>query len=296
MANEKYYDPCVHEHLGNFLRGLRDTKYINLMPYYNCFSAKTIRGSLVEKDEGIKYVPQIDTKTKLFAVPIRFNKEYTIALDSFGPIWLLPILYNKSGELKDSELNPYLDVKATTYSKLEYKNPVIYSVSTQGLDNEEDLGHMEKYLYLLIQFPSTVKSSVTILEGNYIDSGISEKYYDLSSMTPIQENEVFLYNLSLLALNDKNTYAFSERLIEALLLHVINSEEDFWQNIRRVQDMAGMTRIKGYIPNVWTTEMRSAFFKAYLNPNYKDGTFKFDVDGFVDHRVEKMLLKGALKV
>ena len=57
MANEKYYDPCVHEHLGNFLRGLRDTKYINLMPYYNCFSAKTIRGSLVEKDEGIKYVP-----------------------------------------------------------------------------------------------------------------------------------------------------------------------------------------------------------------------------------------------
>ena len=179
---------------------------------------------------------------------------------------------------------------------MEYKNPVIYSVSTQGLDNEEDLGHMEKYLYLLIQFPSTVKSSVTILEGNYIDSNISDKYYDLSSMTPIQENEVFLYNLSLLALNDKNTYAFSERLIEALLLHVINSEEDFWQNIRRVQDMAEMTRIKGYIPNVWTTEMRSAFFKAYLNPNYKDGTFKFDVDGFVDHRVEKMLLKGALKV
>lgn len=37
-----YYDPETHYHLGEYLRYLRNTKNLDLLPYYNCYSGKSI--------------------------------------------------------------------------------------------------------------------------------------------------------------------------------------------------------------------------------------------------------------
>ena len=105
-------------------------------------------------------------------------------------------------------------------------------------------------------------------------------------------NELFIGNLSLLQLNDGNTYPFSDRLIEYLLWNVITSVDDIGQNIERVQYYANAFDINSeFIPGVWSNYLR---YIIYLNYNRDKKSKHLDINGFVDKDVEKFLLRGGL--
>lgn len=316
FSNESYYDPETHEHLGKFLRCLRDTKYIDLMPFYNCFNYKSFKGSLVEEEwDPDEETENSDTKTKivwtgkssaqykLFVVPISLNKTYTIYMDAGNNVSLLPVLFTEHRELKDDSNNTFLNEShykdpenqgsvGKYFAYVNFTNPITYKLDSSLFDNESTLATLEKYLYLCIQVPKSCNSSIVILEGDYKEVQ-SEKIFDASFMNDqVLMNKLLLKNLSLTLANNKTVYAFSDKLVEFLLLAVVNSQDDIIKNTTRLQNMAEMTRLNGYIPNVWTVEMRRKFFETYLKEAYVDGSLKTDVTGFGDSKIEKMLLQG----
>lgn len=63
---------------------IRDVKGIDLMHLYNCFNYNMVSNLSFEKIGKHQY--QIESKTnkdyKVIAIPIKFNKTYTIAIDS----------------------------------------------------------------------------------------------------------------------------------------------------------------------------------------------------------------------
>jgi hypothetical protein len=98
--------------------------------------------------------------------------------------------------------------------------------------------------------PSTNNSSIVVLEGDYTSY---ENYTQIStegniSLLPngelalpedgvgkITEHKSFNPKLSLLEFNSQTTFAFSDRLIEYLLLNVIYPGDALYENIERIQ-------------------------------------------------------------
>ena len=78
------YDTKTHEYLGNYLRFIRDYYNIDLMPLYNCYSNRVLDSLYKEyslEDSGDSVF--INTgKYNYYLIPVKFNKDYTIALDS----------------------------------------------------------------------------------------------------------------------------------------------------------------------------------------------------------------------
>ena len=86
------YDSYTHEYLGEYLRFLRDYYNVNLMSLYNCFSDRAatninLKFSISkridsENSEIINCEFADDDLYKLYVVPVKLFKNYTIAIDS----------------------------------------------------------------------------------------------------------------------------------------------------------------------------------------------------------------------
>jgi hypothetical protein len=97
-----------------------------------------------------------------------------------------------------------------------------------------------KNLRLLIKLPSVVKSTITILEGNYLNSS---QVCQNSYVGEVKLNEEFgskldiqPQKLSLLRINDKVSYPFADRLVEYLIRNAITPDEKLQYNIGRLQE------------------------------------------------------------
>ena len=190
-----YYDPETHKHLGNYLRYLRDCYDLNLMPYYNCYSEKTIAGITLHLPdaEGKTFTFDKNTsndKYKLFVVPIKFNCTYTIAIQSDTPVIMRPVIWN-NGLVKDANKTSetYLSDLEHLQNSFEiignsaFNKPLTYSVELPkdvNIDNNyssfKQLLENESNLYLLIQVDSYNTSSLVVLEGDYTDAGVITCY------------------------------------------------------------------------------------------------------------------------
>ena len=62
----------------------------------------------------------------------------------------------------------------------------------------------------------------------------------LDTLTDNEKNALMISELSLARFNDQITYAFSDRLIEYLLLNAITGEDEFSEDIIRVQQWPGL--------------------------------------------------------
>jgi hypothetical protein len=184
------YDSYTHEYLGDYLRFQRDFANINLMPLYNCFSNRACPNLDLSFQVGtpgntynVKFKTDQSFETalyKYYMVPVKFFKNYTIAIDSESSVEVCCCIYN---EYLDSDLN-FSELPKLTYQcfgDLQFKTPVLYSklqnlngLLVDSINAENDLCQQEDNLKLILKIPANNKSSIVILEGDYT------KYNDMA--------------------------------------------------------------------------------------------------------------------
>lgn len=308
-STDTNYDSAAHHRLGEYLRYVSHTSGINLMPFYNCFGYNQIHSS-INVDYGTedygKYVAEDNPDFKIFAIPIKFNKQYTIAIDSFTPIYLKAVITDDIGltqnPLKEtpedrviSDLSDYLSErfpgsevkhKVLKYARTLFRQPFLYSISNktaEGLSQEQEtvLQQHEKDLYLILQISRSNNSSIVVLEGDYREY----RFYPFNAPTAFFLH-TGLSELKLLEKNDKYCYAFSDKLVEYLASAVISPADSISENIAKA-NRAVLGNVK--LPYEYSEELKKEVFKKVLENRYSD---KFDIDGYVDVNAEKVISRG----
>ena len=243
-----YYDSDTHYQLGQYLRMLKARDGLNLLPFYNCFNYRMLEDVSLTNPE-IPYVldgrevnhhfkPYKNLLYKEIAIPVKFGKTYTVAIDSSTPLEYGVLIYGETGLVKQNyAINRYYSEFLTnTYgikNSVEFTKPFTihipsilelqaYYGANQITDIETSLYNQQKNLYLVLQVAINNESSITVLEGDYTDSWTN----------PSAE----FRNLKLLQLNSKNSYAFTSRLIEYLLQNVICKTDEISNNLKYFLD------------------------------------------------------------
>ena len=145
----------------------------------------------------------------------------------------------------------------------------------------------EQNLYLLIQISATADTTLTVLEGNYIATDKTQYIYDfweLKEESTEYHDKIFLSKLNLLKINDKNSYAFSDRLIEYLTLNVINPLDTIDKNTVLAQQVANLAYSQYVSPGVWSYILRKRIYDRSIASNNVE---HYDLNGYVDKTVEK---------
>jgi hypothetical protein len=171
------YDSYTHEYLGDYLRFHRDFANINLMPLYNCFSNRACSHLDLSFPVSSTYTAVFKTDQsfettlyKYYMVPVKFFKNYTIAIDSGSDVEICCCIYD---EYQDTD-EDFTSIPKLTYqcfSDLQFRTPVLYS-KLQNLNNllantNSDLCQREDSLKLILKLPVNNNSSIVILEGDY---------------------------------------------------------------------------------------------------------------------------------
>lgn len=332
----RYYDSETHKHLGNYLRYLRDKENLNLMMYYNCYNYYMIdEVSLVKNGERglVSWEPSTLKGYKLAAVPIKFDKQYTIAIDCPTEVLMRSIIYGPSGMIKESfssdiYYSDNLDGTGRIYAQMQYKNPITYFIHTDDLKTYQ----REKYLYLIIQLPENCNSAITVLEGNYTYNSSAVKYQIAANSRaiwnagfepdipgapghkPTLKVTKLIGEYSLLSINPQESYAFSDRLIEYLLHNVVNHKEELTRNIDKLQKILYQTNenYRNYLVSettsygMWDEHIPEAIIDTIqtYNDNLNNkgkrtvpGVYLRDMDGNLNKDVEEFFLRlGGYKL
>lgn len=239
------YDSYTHEYLGNYLRFLRDYYSLDLMPLYNCFSNK-ICSNLNIKELDFN---SADSDYKIFILPIKLNTDYTVAVDCTGKIEFCCGLY-------DQYLFSYLTSTHQVYTNTFFNQPILYKISSLTLSEAEESklqNNMEDNLKLFIKIPINNKSSITILEGNYLNyTKENRTVINLEGLYKNSTIDLPLYSaLSLLKINNGESYPFADTLISYLVDNVVTSQETISDNIKRIQKIMQINHQKYKYEGIW---------------------------------------------
>lgn len=295
MSTRGFYDADTHKKLGDYLRFLRSTYDLDLMSLYNCFCNLYVDNIDLSSN---RLEERKNTKYKVTLVPAKFNRTYTIAMNSDSPIYIKPVLYD--GKLiRDSNGKFVYDNKYTSIKKLGYTTfTQPFNLSIGNTDPEAQA--LEKRLFLAIQIPVTISTPIVVLEGEFKNHN-SVQVYDNKIFTSTIEpyvNKVLTSKASLLNLPPTSVQldtspTFSDRLIEYLVRHTIDCREPLSENIIRVTDAFGHK--VGY-EGSWSTELRGKIFSAYMElQNIKQEFYFEDILGYIDKDIEDALNKEVLK-
>lgn len=293
------YDTYTHVYLGEFLRFIRDYLNLDLMSLYNCFTNKTANNININKNNII--FNSNSTDCVIFEVPIKYDKQYTIAIDCSTKIELLPcILTDNSLKIKEEDI--YVNNYQTISNSL-FKKPFIYSSP-----KKQDLGKVnwyekERNLKLLLKIPSNCNSSIVILEGDYRLNAniiISTPYKEKITKVIFDNNK----NISkltlptksqLLYLNTKTVNLLADKLVAYLLQNVITHIDAVTDNIKYVQhkliEMEYLDKNKNMYFGVWDDNIRKAIYQLAKNTSIKNTKLidnSFDLLFYVDKDIEKI--------
>ena len=294
-----YYDPDTHIQLGEYLRYLKHQRGLNLMPFYNCYTDVAISGITLTTEQGKNgYKLETSSQYKLMAIPVKYGKTYTIALDSDAPVLMRTIEYNlNSGIVKPSHLSSstytdQLQNDLTVKPFSTFKKPFTITIPIpRMINNMPNIGLLsqERNLYFVIQVPATNDSSLTVLEGDFSESWtnapINFEKFDTETDTA---NTRFL-NLSLLHFNCKKSYAFSDRLIEYLLHNNINPLEDIDENIAYVQSLLNKKHLDAGTSGIWSSKIPNKLTE--IGKSVIKNEFMRDLDGNLNVDLERVLLR-----
>lgn len=243
--------------------------------------------SLVQQNiAGITYLNELQT----WCADVNSDEQVTAA----DVMILRNFLDDKFNVLSSSNMQDYLgnwiydyDKKAWTYIISDITN----------IDNISEFVHKNLISYEIINnnsvklyftFPPTATNQYLIIRyKNKIDNSSKTTFNWRHSLTSSEKDNLFISNLSLLRINDRNIYAFSDKLIIYLLHHVIDSREEIYNNIRRVQDIVDIYKYYDSTPDVWDDFLRKVLFDSYTKYN----KFNLDTLGYVDNDVENFLSK-----
>jgi hypothetical protein len=315
-SNKRYYDETTHMHLGDYLRYLSNTKDVDLMRYYNCYTqqytdeVRLVRGGVM-RDGRHYYLNPSDSdmsSSKVAMIPVKFNKKYTVAIDCSEPVQVMGIILGKSGLVNDvrsgnplySPFSDKIDSSYVEWDTIDFLHPKLYEISSSTVNvdahnHPETLFNQQRNLYMLIQLPRKSESSIVVLEGDY------------TSCT----NQP-----SLLRFNCRTSFAFSDSLIGHLLLNTIYNGDEIVSNVARVQSylMKINDKFRAYMTpgiglrktlnggkevtlygklGVWDSETEDAIDVMLSDMSYKHDTHDTDVTG--SKRVEELLwMMGAI--
>ena len=247
-----------------------------------------------------------NTKYKMALIPIKLNQTYTIALDVDAEVLIKPafikndrFVYTYLEDKNRVSLTDLLNQPVTVLTNSHFNQPFTYKLSIDETNQYADLlEENENNLYLVLQLPVLSTSSIVVLEGDYTINGLCTHNYCSPTNT---EEAVELYNrvlrskLSLLKLNDHNTYAFSDRLLEYLTGQAITPLDTINYNFIRAN--AGFYDVSpnaidingkyGSINRVWTDELRRYYYNFLMTSAKIE---HYDLLGYVDKEAEKYLL------
>jgi len=309
------YDAYTHEYLGDYLRFQRDYNNLDLMPLYNCFSNMVCTNldftvDVSEKVSGV--FNSTDQNYKIYMVPVKLFKNYTIAIECRSYIEIFCGLYDNSlSDLvtkgKKFEILP--KVTYTFFNSTQFNRPVLYdklaNIRTLLNNDDEklsDIGQHEQNLRLFIKIPASVKSSITILEGDFTNytGGVFNKtgegwsrrsnYFAYNS-EHIDDYDKFtpLTTLQLLKINTGESYPFADKLqgyLTDMAITHLDANED---NIKRAKTI--MAQVSPIISdnNLWDDKMLFSVYD-YMNTNTKANTAdnNTDVLGYIDNVIERL--------
>ena len=307
------YDSYTHEYLGDFLRFQRDYNNLDLMPLYNCFS-NNICSNIYIKGNVFEF-NYTDNNYKIYMVPVKLFKHYTIAIDCDTEVEMCCGLYGKYKN-NNSNFAPIPNLTYKRYQGLTFDNPILYTeldVLNDFVLNKNslvDVAQNESDLKLFIKIPAKNNSSIVILEGDYLDWNDTmyqpplvttdsnwkktvnhvvtnyENFDEDSNFTPITP-------LQLLRLNTGVSYPFADRLVEYLCGNTINQLDGISDNIERVQAVLGINQEhKQYnfnLPGIWSNKIRLILYDYMNNGEHKKlltYDLNHDILGYVDKTIE----------
>ena len=296
------YDSYTHEYLGDYLRFQRDFNNINLMSLYNCFSNRACPNLKLDFNTGT-YDVSFNTDQsfnttlyKYYMVPVKFFKDYTIAIESEADVEVCCCIY---GAYQNTEAQ-FKDIPSLTYQCIsagQFSRPVLYSKiknlnSLLTKDSAIELAQFEDDLKLILKIPATTSSSIVILEGNYINFTRTNKtIINLESEEAIEWlSDKLSTPLQLLRLNTGESYPFADRLVEYLLGNAITLNEEIEDNIIRLKTVADSRCPEEFIDysnGVWEPKLQALIYN-YINRQANTHDINHDILGFVDKDVEKL--------
>lgn len=340
-SSTSYYDSKTHYYLGQYLRMQRDMYNLDLMAYYNCWCGEYSDKIRIKFDYASKqYLVVDDNNTddglKTLLVPIKYNQKYSLYINSNYNIMLAPVIIINN---TITTLNKPIQIQSSNFF-----NPILYDGVNKSTYSESTLtNELEKYLYLIIQVSNEVSSHVVILEGNYLNnklislgkfggntSGVTNILTKLYYSFYKDNEQIDIYSYpklidqycitspSLIHMASNISYAFDDRLVEYLLLNVIDNTESVDKNIDRIQRylmstdsliknkittyiIKNNTDIKSttdnfrldtnnyskYMKGVWDNQLRM-FIYDLITQHWK-APKTIDISGYVDKDVETII-------
>ncbi len=301
-----------------------------------------------KKQELMKFfVEEASADYRVVAVPVLFDTTYTVALSCDSDIMMSGVIYDNGmipvNKLStDQEINTDRRNMKSTYSEYlyhsiaikrntQFTSPFTFSIPLANVVFSSDaklsetvkreLYQRQKYLYMIIQLPKNVETSIIVLEGDYTNKTIFNKFDDEGEVISNDFSEVDqsvtqrlrasdVAPLSLLCYNTGVSYAFSDRLIEYLLLNVIYPQETLSTNIANIQQ--SLTRVttadgsrylrhlplcsdykvslenKSAIKGAWDDGIQECILRI-LDKHRDKLEYQYDHDGFVNKDVERLL-------
>lgn len=186
------YDSYTHEYLGNYLRFLRDYDGLDLMSLYNCFSNRlcsTTTGLNIKLKDQSHYgqFDALDPNYKIYLIPVKLFKNYTIAIDSAMPVEICCGIYNNKLNVLRDEEKQLLTLTYCRKSNTRFNQPFLYTALTDlapkklsAFPLSEDINQhsaarkfiakiasRESNMVMLLKVHKDVTSSIIILEGDY---------------------------------------------------------------------------------------------------------------------------------
>lgn len=305
--NNLIYDSYTHNYLGEYLRFLRDYRKINLMPLYNCFSNELINNTDTEIDK-VLHLNSMIPDYKLYAIPVKLNRKYTIAIDSNLPIEMACAFRQGDSIISSSNININTNFYNKTYdlvSSMQFNHPYVFTkladYTIDTADSKEcNLVLNEKNLVLLIKIPANNTSSIVILEGDYtnnlnmrfnFEDPVSLNNYTKSNGIPV------CTKLQLLQYNSQVNHPFADKLVGYLLGNTVSNLDTIQDNFVRVYEGIKQANVGTWINNSkavdvshWNPIYNLYFIEQNNNPDNKNRTgLELDVLGYLDKDTERYI-------
>jgi hypothetical protein len=307
-----------------------NNKICNNIYYKYSYTKKIVNKSFdiskVESKDNSKYITEDtystfdsqDSNYRIYAFPVKLFSNYTVAIDCDKGIEMFCGLYTDTLETTDKGK----DLIAKTYKKINksiFKQPFLYSALdvkhwnfkedtalTEILKSDTqyprfvtgshvtrwDIANREQDLKLFIKVPSTCKSSIVVLEGDfrtyndikYMPVKVKKQNGDRTTESTVweyrQNHSVLNFKsvldlnvgpfnpiskLQLLALNTGESYPFANRLIEYLSGSTITPIDPIADNIKRTHKVMSHNHHYFKIDGLWEDKMQKIIYDYMIN-------------------------------
>lgn len=292
------YDSYTHTYLGDYLRFLRDYAGVDLMPLYNCFTNELVSNLKFDIINGKHSFYSSNSRTKIYMVPVKFGKTYTIGMDCNETVCMFCGCYSSNRYIPLDSSGGFENKSFRRASGLRFNHPFVFGVPSCPSGKRQ----FEGCLKLFMEVPATSKSSIAVLEGDftnnceYVLNPIGSQTFGrrlIEHLDPngnVVGNYEYLFKPQLLGINTKEVDLVSDRLVEYLTGAVVSPLDSETADIAFLQDKMSkgdMLRGSGGRSGIWDDGIRKGLYAFATDSGLIDR--KKDILSYCDKDVEAKL-------